>query len=86
MGGNADEFKTELKYPFIEYMSYKLKQYGKQGLPYLNILEKEVNKRGITISDAIKKEHFDIAVRKSITWKQHNKHKSNIKSGFFKSV
>ena len=34
----------ELKYPFIEYMSYKLKRYGKQGLPYLEILEDQVKR------------------------------------------
>lgn len=51
-------------YPFIEYMSYKLKKYGKNGLPYLNILEEQVNKKGITISEVIKKEHFDIAIQK----------------------
>ena len=34
----------ELKYPFIEYMSYKLKKYGKQGLPYLEVLEDEVKR------------------------------------------
>lgn len=32
------------RYSFIEYMSYKLKKYGKQGTPYLDILEQEVNK------------------------------------------
>ncbi len=36
-------------YPFIEYMSYKLKQYRKNGIPYLNSLEEQVNKKGITI-------------------------------------
>ena len=51
-------------YPFIEYMSYKLKRYGKNGIPYLNILEEQVNKTGITVSDVIKKEHFDIALQK----------------------
>ncbi len=54
----------EMKYPFIEYMSYKLKKYGKQGLPYLEILEDQVNKVGMTISEAIKKEHYDIAISK----------------------
>ena len=34
----------ELRYPFIEYMSYKLKKYGKQGLPYLEILDDEVRR------------------------------------------
>ncbi len=54
----------EMKYPFIEYMSYKLKRYGKQGLPYLEILEEQVNKMGTTISEVIQKEHYDIAISK----------------------
>ena len=52
------------RYSFIEYMSYKLKKYGKQGIPYLDVLEQEVNKTGITVSEAIKKEHFDMAIQK----------------------
>lgn len=59
-----NQLKNEMKYPFIEYMSYKLKRFGKKGIAYLNILEEEVNKTGITISEAIKKEHFDIAMQK----------------------
>ncbi len=51
-------------YPFIEYISYKLKKYGKNGNIYLNILEEQVNKLGITVSDVIRKEHFDIAIQK----------------------
>lgn len=58
-----DIYKNK-RYSFIEYMSYKLKKYGKQGLPYLDILEKEVNKTGLTISEAIKKEHVDMALQK----------------------
>ena len=64
------EYKTkvieqgEMKYPFIEYMSYRLKQYGKKAYPFLNILEEQVSKMGTEISEVIKKEHFDIAVRK----------------------
>lgn len=54
----------EMKYPFIEYMSYKLKSAGKKGLPYLEILEEQVNKMGMTISEAITKEHYDIAASK----------------------
>lgn len=54
----------EMRYTFIEYMSYKLKKYGKQGLPYLEILEEQVNKMGMTISEAIQKEHYDIAISK----------------------
>ena len=67
---NIGEYKTkvieqgEMKYPFIEYMSYRLKQYGKKTYPFLNILEEQVNKMGTEISEVIKKEHFDIAVRK----------------------
>ena len=53
-----------LKYSFIEYMSYKLKKYGKQGMPYLDILEEQVEKMGMSISDVIKKEHYDIAISK----------------------
>ena len=52
------------KYPFIEYMSYSLKKYGKKAYSYLNILEEEVEKSGITVSEAIQKEHFDSAIRK----------------------
>ncbi len=54
----------EMKYPFIEYMSFKLRQFGKIGYPFLNILEEQVNKMGVDISEVIKKEHFDIAVKK----------------------
>ena len=56
--------KNEIKYPFIEYMSYKLKRLGKKGIAYLNILENEVQKIGITVDEAIKKEHFNIAMQK----------------------
>ena len=59
----ANIYKNK-RYSFIEYMSYKLKKYGKQGTPYLDILEQEVNKTGITISEAIKKEHVDMAIQK----------------------
>ena len=34
----------ENSYTFIEYMSYRLKRYGKKGIAYLNILEAEVEK------------------------------------------
>ena len=52
------------KEPFIEYLSYRLNGYGKKGLPYLKILEEQVEKTGTTISEIIKKEHFDIALKK----------------------
>ena len=55
---------SNTSYPFIEYMSYKLKRYGKNGIPYLNILEEQVNRTGLTVSDVINKEHFDIAKQK----------------------
>lgn len=53
--------ETEPKYPFIEYMSYKLKEYGKEAIEYQKILEKEVAKLGLTVSEVIQKEHFHIA-------------------------
>lgn len=62
---NASKYMfKDMKYPFIEYMSYILKRYGKKGYSYLQILEEEVEKTGTTVSDVIKKEHFDIAVKK----------------------
>ena len=54
----------DMKYPFIEYMSYILKRYGKKGYSYLTALEEIVELTGNTVSEIIKKEHFDIAVRK----------------------
>ncbi|MDE5830411.1 MAG: hypothetical protein K2H53_01660, partial [Clostridia bacterium] len=42
----------------------KLKKYGKRGIAYLNILEEEVEKQGLLLSEVIKKEHFDIALKK----------------------
>ncbi len=58
-----DVFKN-MKYPFIEYMSYILKRYGKKGYSYLKVLEETIEMMGTTVSEVIKKEHFDIAVRK----------------------
>ena len=58
-----DSFQ-DLKYPYIEYMSYILKRYGKKANAYLNILEEVVEKLGTTVSDVIKKEHFEIATQK----------------------
>ncbi len=52
------------RYQFIEYLSYKLKKYGRQGIPFLNILEEEVRKQGLTIEEVTKKEHYDIAIKK----------------------
>ena len=57
---------TKMRNSFIEYMAYKLKKFGRQGYAYFNILEDEVNKTGATIEEIVKKEHFDIAVKKVI--------------------
>ena len=67
---NLSEYKEkvkgygEMKYPFIEYMSFTLKKYGKAGIAYINVLEEQVNKMGTTVDEVIKKEHFDIAVKR----------------------
>ena len=55
---------TDMRYPFIEYMAYTLKRYGKKGYSYLRALEETVEMAGSTVSDVIKKEHFDIALKK----------------------
>ena len=55
---------NDVKYPFIEYMSYILKRYGKKGYSYLKILDEIIEMTGTTVQEVIKKEHFDIAVRK----------------------
>ena len=52
------------KYPFMEYMSYRLKKYGKKSIPFFNILEEQANQMGTSINEIIKKEHFDIATKK----------------------
>ena len=54
----------EMKYPFIEYMSHQLKRRGRKASGYLAALEEQVIKMGTTIDEVIKKEHFDIAVKK----------------------
>ena len=57
-------YNAQMKYPFIEYMSYRLKRYGKKTNPFSKVLEEQINKMGLSVSDVIKKEHFDIAVKK----------------------
>ena len=54
----------QVKNAFIEYMSYRLKKMGSKAYAYLNILEDEVAKTGNDIYEVVKKEHFDIAVKK----------------------
>ena len=49
---------------FVEYLSYRLKLYGKKGAPYLKILEEQVARAGSNITDMIRKEHFNIALQK----------------------
>lgn len=61
---NSSKNGGDVKYPFIEYLSYKLKKYGRKAKPYLEILEDIVEKTGSTVSEVIKKEHFDIAINK----------------------
>ncbi|MFR2533778.1 MAG: GH36-type glycosyl hydrolase domain-containing protein [Clostridia bacterium] len=67
---NLGEYKAkvkgygEMKYPFIEYMSYRLKKYGKTAYSFTQILEEQVNKMGSSIEEIVKKEHFDIALKK----------------------
>lgn len=67
---NLSEYRTkvkgygEMKYPFIEYLSYELKKQGRAATPFIMALEEQVNKMGTTIEEVIKKEHFDIALKK----------------------
>ena len=56
--------KIQQEYSFVEHMAYSLKKYGKKGYPYLKALEEIVEKKGITVEQIIRKEHFIIAVSK----------------------
>ena len=53
-----------MKYSFIEYMSYSLKNMERKHMIFGNVLEEVVEKLGITVSEANKKEHFEIAIKK----------------------
>lgn len=64
LGKERKEIFQDMRYPFIEYMSYTLKRYGKKGIGYLSILEETVEKLGLNLSEVIQKEHFEIAVQK----------------------
>ena len=57
---------TPMKNAFVEYMSYKLKKYGSKASGYLKILEDEVYKTGSSITEIVKREHYDIAIKKVI--------------------
>ena len=67
---NIPSYKTrnlgfgEMKYPFIEYMSYRLKSYGRRAYRYLDVLENQVEMMGTTVQEVIKREHFDMACKK----------------------
>ena len=51
------------RYSFIEFLSYKLRQYGRISIPYIDALDKEIRKAGMTLDDVISREHFDIALK-----------------------
>ncbi len=51
---------------YIEYMAYKLKDFGAGGEEYLEELKEETNKAGFTIDEAIEKEHDEIAKTTSL--------------------
>lgn len=53
-----------MSYAYIEYLSFKLKSYGKKGIPYLNILEEQINKLGLSIGNVINQVHFSLAINK----------------------
>lgn len=62
---NKKNLKIEdLNYSFIEYMLYKLRRIGKKGIPYIEVLEKQVNKLGIKSDEVVKKEHLYVATLK----------------------
>ncbi len=61
---------------YVEYLLYCLKKYGKEGQQYIQILEEEIKKVGTTVSDVVKVEHFDLALKRvsmsnSITSMRH---------------
>ncbi len=58
------KINERMSYAYIEYLSYKLKSYGKKGIPYLNILEEQINKIGLSVGDVIKQVHFTNATNK----------------------
>ncbi len=51
----------DTKFSFIEYMSFRLKEYGKEAIKYQKALEKEVEKIGLSVSQVIQLEHFNVA-------------------------
>jgi len=59
-----NKVNSHMKYSFIEYMSYRLKKYGKKTEKYLSVLEEQVEKAGMKVHEVIKKHHFEIANQK----------------------
>ncbi len=55
---------AEINQSFIEYMTYKLRRIGTKGIPYLEVLEKQIKKLGIDLDDIVKKEHLYVATLK----------------------
>lgn len=49
---------------YVEHLVYVLKKIGKRGLPYLDVLEKELQKMGTTSNEIIRAMHFGMAVRR----------------------
>ena len=62
---NIKKLKLDIDlYPYVEYMAYRLRTYGKKTDDYLRILEEQVEKGGMQLTDVINKEHFNIAIKK----------------------
>lgn len=62
---NSKKLKIEdINYSFIEYMLYKLRRIGKKANPYIEILEKQINRLGMKSDDVVKKEHLYVATLK----------------------
>ena len=55
---------TDSKYPFIEYMSFRLKKCGSKSYSYIQILKSQVDRMGSSIDECINREHYDIAAKK----------------------
>lgn len=49
---------------YVEHLTYCLKKLGKEGSPYLEILEDEVKRVGTTVSDVIRVEHYDVTLQR----------------------
>ena len=77
---------NDMQYSFVEYMSYILKRYGKKGYSYLKALEETIELTGSTVSDVIKKEHFDIAVRKVTIGNSITSIKKDTKNKLFRDI